>query len=293
MILELAIFSQRLFGKQVKRFNNSFHSLQEVLDKAGLMLPVEAYVSMIVLVALIAFFGVALNVFVLAYVFTLNLIFSTVLSIGIGISGSMIVFALFYLYPSTVAGKKRRMIEEGLPFTLSFMSILSSAGVPPKRIFKMIALLEQEREVGLGGEGRAIYRDMEVLGEDMITALRSVARRKISPLFSGVLEGVISTVKGGGVLTGYLEEESRSLMRLRRSIMKEFIDTLVMVSEIYMALLVAFPLIMIVMLVVMSSIGGGDIGGTSPATLVPLIIYGLVPGAGVAVILMIDSMSQK
>ncbi len=293
MIIELAIFSQRLFGKQIKKVNNRFQSLQEVLDKAGLMLPVEAYVSMILLVALIAFFGAALNVFVLTYVLMQSLVFSTVLSIGLGLAGSMVVFAIFYLYPSTVAGKKRRMIDEGLPFTLSFMSILSSAGVPPKRIFKMIALLEQEREVGLGGEGKTIYRDMEILGEDMISALRSVARRKISPLFSGVLEGVISTIKGGGSLTGYLEEESRSLMRLRRSIMKEFIDTLVMISEIYMAVLVAFPLIMIVMLVVMSSIGGGSIGGSSPDTLVPLIIYGLVPGAGFAVILMLDSQSQR
>ncbi|MFQ6134554.1 MAG: type II secretion system F family protein [Nitrososphaerales archaeon] len=173
------------------------------------------------------------------------------------------------------------------------MGILSSAGVPPKRIFKTVALLEQEREVGLGGEGQIIYRDMELLGEDIISVLRDVAVRKISPIFSGVLEGIISTIKSGGALTGYLEEEARSLMRMRRSIIKEFIDMLVMISEIYMSVLVAFPLIMIVMLVVMSSIGGGDIAGTSPDTIVPMIIYVLVPGAGLSVLLMLDSMSPR
>ncbi|MBI4258212.1 MAG: hypothetical protein HY619_04580 [Thaumarchaeota archaeon] len=75
--------------------------------------------------------------------------------------------------------------------------------------------------------------------------------------------------------------------------MKEFLDTMTMISEMYMALMVAFPLIMIVMLVVMSSIGGGSIGGSSPETLVPLIIYGMIPGAGLAVLLMIDAMTPR
>ncbi|MBI2649437.1 MAG: hypothetical protein HYW93_07290 [Thaumarchaeota archaeon] len=80
-------------------------------------------------------------------------------------------------------------------------------------------------------------------------------------------------------------------MRLRRSILKEFVDVLVMVSEMYMGLMVAFPLILIVMLVVMSSIGGGSIGGSGPETIVPLVIYGMVPGAGAVILLMLDSLS--
>ncbi len=264
-----------------------------VLGRAGLLLPVEAYVSMMLLLTLITFSAVALNAFVLTYVITGYLYGSIIVGVGLGGPVAGVAFAALYMYPSIVAGKRKRAIEEGLPFTLSFMSILSSAGVPPKQMFRTVALLEQEREVGLGGEGQIIYRDMELLGEDIISVLRAVAERNISPIFSGVLEGIISTIKSGGALTDYLEGEARSLMRMRRSIMKEFIDMLVMISEIYMSVLVAFPLIMIVMLVVMSSIGGGDISGVSTGTIVPMIIYVLVPGAGVSLILMLDSISPK
>ncbi len=267
--------------------------LESTLERAGLLIPAEAYVSLMILLSLIIMSAAALNAFILTSVFTGNTVFSIVMGLIVGFVAVLMVFALLYLYPSTVAAKKKRAIEEGLPFTLSFMSILSSAGVSPRRMFKTIAFLEQERQSGLGGEGHLIYRDMEILGEDMVSVLRESARRKVSPLFSGVLEGLISTIKSGGTLAGYLTEEARSLMRLRRSIMKELIDTLVIISEIYMAALVAFPLIMIVMLVVMSSIGGGDIGGSSPNTIVPLIIYLLVPGAGLGLLLMLDTTSSR
>ncbi len=293
MILEFALFSQRLFGKRIKGIANRMKELKVVLGRAGLMLPVEAYVSMMLLMTLIIFFAAGLNIFVLVYALTGHLSGSLLAGLGGGTAVGGFTLGILYMYPSIVAGKRRRAVEQGLSFTLSFMSILSSAGVPPKRIFKTIALLEQERGVGLGGEGQIIYRDMELLGEDMLSVLKDAATRKISSLFSGVLEGIISTIKSGGVLTKYLEEEARSLMRMRRSIMKEFIDTLVMISEIYMSVLVAFPLIMIVMLVVMSSIGGGDISGTSPGTIVPMIIYVLVPGAGLSLLFMLDSISPK
>jgi len=292
LILEFAIFAQRLFGEHIAGFAKRQVELQKDLGKAGLFLNIEAYVSLMILFSIITLFGTTLNVFVAIYVLTGSVATAAVVGIGLGTAGAGITFATFYIYPRTIAGKKRRAIEESLPFTLSFMGILSAAGVPPKRIFKTLALLEQEKGVGLGGEAQVIYRDMELLGEDIISVLRDVARRRISSIFSGVLEGMISAIKSGGSLTNYLEEESRGLMRLRRSIMREFIDTLVMISEVYMSVLVAFPLIMIVMLVVMSSIGGG-IGGVSPGMIVPLIIYGLVPGAGIAVLIMLDAMMPR
>ena len=138
-----------------------------------------------------------------------------------------------------------------------------------------------------------MYRDMELMGGDLVSVLKEEATKGISPLLSGILDGFVSTVRAGGDLAAFFNEEAKGLMRLRRSILKEFVDILVMISEMYMSLMVAFPLILIVMLVVMSSIGGGSIGGTGPETLVPLIIYAIVPGAGLVLLLLLDSLSPK
>ncbi len=257
------------------------------------MLSAEVYLSFMVLICLIVFLGAFLNGFVVSLIVFKSLALAALASVAVGFSASAVSFGVLYIYPSMSAGKKRREIDVSLPYAVNFMGILSSAGVPPDRIFRTLAVLEQKRQVGLGGEAQTIYRDMEALGEDMISVLKGVADRKISLFFSGLMEGIISTIRSGGDLTSFLREEGKSLMRMRRSIMKEFLDTMTMVSEMFMAIMVAFPLIMIVMLVVMSSIGGGSIGGSSPDTLVPIIIYGLVPAAGLAVLILVDTITPR
>lgn len=232
----------------------------------------------------------SLNVFMLSYVVSKSIFFSAVVVLPAFMIGAMFGLAFTYLYPSIGSGKKKRAIEEGLPYTVSFMGILSSSGVPPKRVMRSLAQLEKA-DVGLGGESTVMYRDMELMGGDLVSVLKAEASKNISPLLSGILDGFVSTVRSGGDLGTYFHEEAKGLMRLRRSILKEFVDVLIMISEMYMGLMVAFPLILIVMLVVMSSIGGGTIGGTGPETLVPIIIYGMVPGAGAVVLLMLDSLS--
>ncbi|MFC1753995.1 type II secretion system F family protein [Thermoproteota archaeon] len=293
MILEFSLFSYRIFGRSVRGLSSHLKGLHSKLAKAGLLIPVEAYVSMMVFSTLIMFFVSSINIFTVIFVITNELLYSIILGFGSSIVVSLITFGILYMYPGVLAGKNKRAVEADLSFSLSFMGILSSSGVPPKRIFKTLAQLEQDQDVGLGGEAQVIYRDIEILGSDMLTSLKDAANRNISPLFSGVLEGIISTIKSGGDLTRFFDDGSKDLMRMKRSIMKEFIDTLVMISEMYMSVLVAFPLILIVMLVVLSSIGGGDIGGTSPNTIVPVVIYMLVPGAGLGLLLMLDGMSSK
>jgi flagellar protein FlaJ len=245
------------------------------------------------LVSSIVFVTIIANGFLIFFTLTGSLLYSAVMGVGIGLLGTTVVFGILYAYPSFLGSKKTRSIEESLPYTLSFMSVLATAGVPPRRIFANLATLEQEGKVGLGGEAMTMYRDMEFMGDDTITVLRRVADRRYSPLFSEALEGIISTIRSGGDFARFLQEEAKSLMRLRRSIMKEFLDSLVMISELYISLMVAFPLILIVMLVVMSSIAGGNVGSISPDLLVPLIIYVMIPGAGTVLLLMLDSVSKK
>ncbi|MBI4258535.1 MAG: type II secretion system F family protein, partial [Thaumarchaeota archaeon] len=219
MIPEMAFFARRFFGHRVGPWTGHVKNLDLALRKSGLMLPVDAYLSFITLVALIVFFGAALNGFMLGFVITRSLVFASAIGFVAGLVASMVSVAFAYVYPNMLAGKKRRSVDESLPYAVSYMAILSTAGVPPNRVFRTLAIMEQQKQVGLGGEARLIYRDMEALGEDIVSTLKAVSDRKISVFFSGLLEGVISTIRSGGDLTIYLQEEGKSLMRMRRSIM--------------------------------------------------------------------------
>jgi flagellar protein FlaJ len=292
LIPEIAFFAHRLFGSKLKRTASRFGGLEASLNKSDLALPVEIYFSFMMLICGIVFLAAALNGFVILFVILKSSFLAAALTLPVGLLIAMIAFVFLYRYPGLTASKKRRAVEESLPYAVTFMSILSSAGVPPDRLFRTLATLEQKKQIGMGGEAKLIFRNMEALGEDMVSVLKSISARKISAYLSSLMEGMVSTINSGGALTGYLEEEGKSLMRLRRSILKEFIDTMTLISEMFMALMVAFPLILIVMFVVMSSIGGG-VGGISPDTIVPIIIYGLVPAVGLVVLLMIDSITPR
>lgn len=293
MIVEMSLYANKIFSGRMASLARNLGSLKENLRRAGLLIPVEAYLSFMFLITTIVFLTVTVNSFFILFMLTNSALYSIVMGLGIGLLGCAVGFGFLYAYPSFISNKKGKAIDESLPYTLSFMSVLSTAGVPPRRIFGNLANLEQEGRVGLGGEAVTMYRDMEIMGDDMITVLRNVADRKCSALFSTSLEGMISTIRSGGDFTNFLKEEAKSLMRLRRSIMKEILESLVMISEMYIALMVAFPLILIVMLVVMSSIAGGNVGGITPDFLVPLIIYGMIPGSGLVLLMMLDTITKR
>ena len=293
MIEELAESSLGLFGNRIQGIASRIAGLQTSLINARMPLTVEAYASFMILISTIVLIAAAgIAGVILTLVMGLNLMVP-IFAVGIGFVAFIMTFAVTYKYPSVSGGKYRRTIEANLPYTVSFMGILSAAGVSPKRIFRSLARFEEEKQMGLGGEAKLMYRDMEVMGSDMVTALKDAASRNISPLFSGVMDGMVSTIRSGGEFSTYLESEANSLMRLRKSIVKEFLDSLMMISEMYMSLLVAFPLIMIVMLVVMSSIGGGTISGITPESIVPLITYGMIPAVGAVVIMWLDSTQPR
>lgn len=290
MITQFSTFSRRIFGSVGSRLTKTFPEVSDVIDRAGLGIPPDAYLSGMLFLSILVFFislGVGLPLSLrIGGVAILIAVIAAIVSSGIA-------FIAAYRYPNMVMGRKRRMIEEALPNVLSYMAILSSAGISPKRVFKSLAVMEQEMGIGLAGEGRRMYLEMELLGLDIVTSLRRAAERRISPIFSGVLEGIIRTIETGGDLTSYLRDETRSLMRVRRSIIREFVNTLIMISEMYMAVMVAFPLIFIVMLVIMSAIGGGMVMGMTPETVVPLVTYGMVPAFGVFTLLYLEAVTPR
>jgi len=282
----------QLIGEKTERILSLFKDLDQSLQKSGLKVNYKAYVSLTVFTTILLTFTILLLIpFLLIFAFNIPL-FSALL---FGVGGGLFTFAFsiigFYVYPIYHADKLRRELEDELPFTTGYMAILTSAGVSPEKIFYSLSNLSVPLAVSY--EAKNVVRDVNLFGLDIISALEKASNRNPSERFREMLEGFISTVHSGGNLAAYLREKSRQYMKLKRISLKKFSDTLSMLSEFYVALLLTGPLLLVIMLAVMAMLGGGSLGILSPDLLLSLLTYLGIPIGAIIFLIILDATSPK
>jgi len=282
----------RVIGEKTGRFLPLFRDLDLNLQRSGLKINFKAYVSLTVfatvLISLVALISVPC---LLAFV--LNVPFFPAILFGVGGSLCAGAFSIigFYIYPIYHADKLRRELEDALPFTTGYMAILAGAGVSPEKIFYSLSNLSVPLVVS--AEAKDIVRDVNLFGLDIISALEKTSKRTPSKRFRETLGGFISTIHSGGDLTAYLREKSRQYMELKRISLRKFSDTLSILSEFYVALLITGPLLLVIMFSVMAMLGGGNLGMLSPDLLLSIITYLGIPLGSVAFLIILDAISPK
>jgi flagellar protein FlaJ len=226
-----------------------------------------------------------------SFAFSMVLSSSILLSILIGLLTFFSSLGLCYVYPLIDISSKARKIDANLPLTANFMAVLASAGMPPERIFRSLANVGDEFSVG--EEVRRIIADIEVLGLDLNTALKSGSLRSASKKFGALLDGIVATSHTGGDLTAYLREESEKFKKVRVASMKSYLESLGGMAEVYVSFMIALPLALVVMLSIMSFLGGGAslLGGINPQMVLLLLVYVITPVGCAVLLLMVDSMT--
>ncbi len=195
------------------------------------------------------------------------------------------------MYPLLEISSRTRKIDANLPLTANFMAVLASAGMPPERIFR--SLVNVGDEFCVGEEVRRIIADIELLGLDLNSALKSGALRSASAKFGALLDGVVTTSHMGGDLAAYLREESEKYKKIRVASMKSYLESLGGMAEVYVSIMIALPLSLVVMLSIMSFLGGGAslFGNIDPQVLLLLVAFVITPAGVCLLLLMVDSMT--
>jgi len=282
----------QLVGKKTDRILPLFEDLDLSLQRSGLKINFKAYVSLTFLTTILI--SLAALIFVpclLGFVF--NVPFLSAVLFGIGGSLFAVAFSTigFYVYPVYRADKLRRELEDELPFTTGYMAILASAGVSSEKIFYSLSNLSVP--LAVSEEAKNLVRDVNLFGLDIISALEKTSKRTPSERFRQMLEGFISTIHSGGNLTSYLRQKSRQYMKLKRINLQKFSDTLSILSEFYVALLITGPLLFVIMLAVMAMLGGGSLGMLGPDLLLNIITYVGIPLGSVIFLMILDAISPK
>jgi flagellar protein FlaJ len=284
------VMSYRLVGQRIARVIPLFEDLRPNLLRSGKRIHFEAYVSLIAFTSVIAFaVGFAITAFIVLALHG-ELLLVLLLGLGLGLLSGAIGFATMYALPGIGADSRKRSMDEELPYSMSHMAVLAAAGLPPERVFRSLA--ESEDKSVVAEESKMVIRDIDMLGFDVLTALANARERSPSKAFSDFLEGFIAATRSGGDLKKYLMSSAKEIMELRRIAAKQLVDTLGMIAEAYVSVLVVFPLILLIMFSVMGLVGGG-IGGFSVFSIMALVTYAMIPLLAVMMILLLDAMLPK
>jgi flagellar protein FlaJ len=282
----------QVMGNKTDRFMPLFRDLDVNLQKSGLKINFKAYVSLTIFASFLITFSVAVTLPVLLF-FVSKIALESALLFGFG--GALFTWALsiggFYLYPVYRADKHKRELEDEMPFTTGYMAILASAGVAPEKIFYSMSNLNVP--LAASTEAKEVVKNINLFGLDVISALEKASSRSPSERFRDAIEGIISTIHTGGNLGAFLRERFKSAMKLRKLGLKKYSDNLSVLSEIYVALLLTGPLLLVIMVSVMSVLGGGDLGILSPDLLLSLLTYLLIPVCAVIFLIILDATSPK
>ena len=264
-------FAYNMFAARARKAK-SLPKLEEDLRRARIPVRSEAYLARafvytlittgVTLVLSILLVPLLVVVLKLPPVVWLAVLFLPVMSGGIG-------YIILTGAPASTAKKRGKDINLKLPYATNYIAAMASAGVIPAEIFKSLA--KQEIYGDVAKEAAMIYKDLEVHGKDIVTALRRAIDRSPSVKFEELLQGAITTVTSGGDLTAYFRQKATRYQWENRVEQKQFIETMGLMAETYVTAAVAGPLFLLVMVAIIVLMGSGTM------IQMQLIIYLLLP----------------
>ena len=215
------------------------------LEKAHIEMRPGAYLSCVwvntVLASVVSLFVAITLIIFLRPEITLSIlliVFSIILTVGVYFGG--------LLMPASKAKARSKKIDMNLPYALNFISAMSSAGITPTEIFK--SLSKQDIYGEIKEESLAIYRDVSLLGRDIISALKANIQRTPSNKFKEFLQGAVVTVQSGGALKPYFMAKADQYTRENRIAQRQLIESLGIMAEAYVTAAVAGVLLMIIII---------------------------------------------
>ncbi|MFB6215925.1 MAG: type II secretion system F family protein, partial [Candidatus Aenigmatarchaeota archaeon] len=142
-------------------------------------------------------------------------------------------------------------------------------------------------------EAEKIRKDIELLGMTTLEALKRAARESPSKKFKELLWGISTTIRTGGDLSAYLQENAESYMRDYRRSLNEYSDMLSTMLEIYLTLVIVGSIFFIIITSIISAFGMSQAMGTLIALAQFSVVFLLLPGISVGFIYLVKSVSPE
>ncbi len=291
MIRAFSRLAYRIFGFAVHKYRGHFQLLAQEMRKARLGIPVEEYVSAVLLASVLAFLVLLpLSLALFVYVYRYTLPFAVLSALIVSVSAPALLFLVLMNYPILRARSRADNIDAHLPHAVIHMATLAGTGTPPITIFRALMGMKEYGEIA--AECATIVRDVEIFGKDLFTALADAARRSPSRHWSEVLWGIITTLRTGGDLRAFLSDKAEEFVHLAEQMERRAMENLSLLSEIYMVVFVLAPIIGVLMVALMGFFGGLALG-IPPRLLLILLVYFALPLAGILFVILASTGRPK
>jgi len=283
----------RLLGGFVESRFEPKQDLEDDLVQAHMKIRPEEYLAYVWMTTFImVIVGVVIGVILGPLLFVLGIMDGlTSIIIAILLAGVPALLTYFVLMHAPSSAKKKRgtKIDAKISGAMSFISAMASADVPVNVIFKELSKQAVYGEVA--EEAEWITRDTELLGVDILSAIRAGAARSPSIKFQDFLQGVVTTSTSGGQLKPYFLMKAEQYEKEDKLEMRKNMETLGMLAESFVTVVVAFPLFLVVIMAIMGLISKGGSGFV--VTLLYVVVGLMIPISQFGFIFVIWNMEQE
>jgi flagellar protein FlaJ len=246
-------FCFNLVGKHMKGRREEYAQLRSDLISARFKTSFEAYLSTAFVSSVIVGFSAAVVIGLFTWILKLPtlikykgavpgpLVALSAHSLLLGTIGvtifSLLVFegltyVAFIMYPGLEAGNRQRNIDASLPYAINYVTSMSTAGIPPAEVFRLLGDSPIYGQSSV--EARYVAREIDIFGRDLIDALRLVSATPPSKRMKEFLQGAMASISSGGNLTQYFRTKSDQYALENRQTQKLFLDTLGSIAFVIM-----------------------------------------------------------
>ncbi len=276
-----------IFGNLSKKINGGSQELQDQLIKSRICMPIDIYISMAYLISILTLIPLGfLSYFLFRGI--LEQLPALVILLIISLLSIIFGFALFRMilvYPEIAANLRGRKIDILLPHAIALMHALSRGS---NDIMVSFEIISKNRklfgEVSQEVEGALV--EAKLLNNNIKTALKNSVAQSPSDTFKNFLEGLSTILASGGDIVAFFLNKSEQFRIKAVNENKAYMETLGLLSEVYVTGFAVGPLFIIVLLVILGLMGDMDY------FLLMLMVYIFIPVGALMFIILISTLSK-
>jgi len=183
---------------------------------------------------------------------TIFLIIPIPIAVFFSILGFLIGIIFFRSLPSIKASERKKKIDSVIYFVITYMAALASSGTNPLTLFELLSKYKEFSEIQKDAE--EIYNLVASMGVPLPVALHYKALYSPSRNWREVLEGIRSILIEGGSLDDFLYRKARQFAEEYKRGLIEYSNTMQVLLEVYITLVVVGVIFVIVLTTLMGAI---------------------------------------
>ncbi|OGD48672.1 hypothetical protein A3K69_05755 [Candidatus Bathyarchaeota archaeon RBG_16_57_9] len=262
--------------------------LKDTYNKSLTQLPFSKYSNISIGAGVATFIlsflaGFVLHVRILETSLLMRVLLALILSVVVTLAVEMPIL----FYPHYKASSNKNRIDDGLIYTVSYMTILANSGFSVERMFDRAA--EVEKNYVIKQLLSSFLTDISVFGFDLEKSLTRLSEQSPSKVFSRFIDSVKNAIWTSGELKLLMNYQFDTQIQNRKEKTESTLNSLMFLSEIYIALMIVTPIMMILMVTLLSALSIRS-NAFASTTILNSIVFVALPFMAAGFLVVLDTM---